>query len=47
MEKVVPLLELETKEMCPSCSSIIFFEIANPSPVPLVLVEKFGAKIFF
>ena len=44
-EKRVPLPSVEEKSIFPLCSSTTFFVIANPRPVPLDFVLKFGTNI--
>ena len=43
---VVPSFRLDMNEMLPSESSMIFLAIANPNPIPVFLVVKFGTKSF-
>lgn len=44
MRKVVPSWE-EVKSMLPFNDWIMFFTMANPKPIPPVLVVNFGSKI--
>ena len=46
MTNSVPLPTVDSNLIEPECASMIFLEMASPSPVPDDLVEKFGTKIF-
>jgi hypothetical protein len=45
-KKVLPLLGSDSNQMRPLYISIRFLDIANPNPVPEVLVVKLGVNIF-
>jgi len=45
-KKVLPILGSDSNQMRPLYISIRFLDIANPNPVPEVLVVKLGVNIF-